>query len=568
MEGYSNQFKPIGSSGKSFRGVFDGQGHRIRNLRISGGEYVGLFGNLGGGATVCNLVLDSSCSISGVNYVGLAGGASGAGTVTFSCVGNEASVTGSGINAAGIVGCNKGSNCVFHIYDCYNTGNVTGSSESAAICAWTGISAELKNCYNIGTVTGYSYRNDFYRGGASALNCYSTSTTQVNRITANDVENGKLCYQLNNGKTLDPVWFQTIGQDAYPILDARHSVVIKGEDGTYYNISHLAGDVDGNGVLEETDALWIAAYLIGEAPEDFKAVNADANLDGKIDVADVVTVRRLIKETPLGHESLTATLYSSNASVKAGGTRKVTVWVNMSRPTTAYEADIVLSQGLSVQEGSVAFGTKVNSAAHTAYALPQDNGAHLIVFATDNENFASNTGTALTFTLVGGNDFAGGTYQIQNQRFIAADGVVCTPEDANYEVTLAKTYVTSVLLEPDDIEMVAGNDTTLFITILPETATVKELNWLTSDAGVATAQDGIISAIAAGTATITAKTTDGSNKQATVLVTVYSDEDGIKEIDEDDSEGTIYTLSGTRLDRITKTGIYIINGKKRLVKVK
>ena len=568
MEGYSNQFKPIGSSGKSFRGVFDGQGHRIRNLRVSGGEYVGLFGNLGGGATVCNLVLDSSCSISGVNYVGLAGGASGAGTVTFSCVGNEASVTGSGINAAGIVGCNKGSNCVFHIYDCYNTGNVTGSSESAAICAWTGISAELKNCYNIGTVTGYSYRNDFYRGGASALNCYSTSTTQVNRITANDVESGKLCYQLNSGKTLDPIWFQTIGQDAYPILDARHSVVIKGEDGTYYNISHLAGDVDGNGVLEETDALWIAAYLIGEAPEDFKAVNADANLDGRIDVADVVTVRRLIKETPLGHESLTATLYSSNASVKAGGTRKVTVWVNMSRPTTAYEADIVLSQGLSVQEGSVAFGTKVNSAAHTAYALPQDNGAHLIVFATDNENFASNTGTALTFTLVGGNDFAGGTYQIQNQRFIAADGVVCTPEDANYEVTLAKTYVTSVLLEPDDIEMVAGNDTTLFITILPETASVKELSWLTSDAAVATAQDGIISAIAAGTATITAKTTDGSNKQATVLVTVYSDQDGIKEIDEDDSEGTIYTLSGTRLDRITKTGIYIINGKKRLVKVK
>ena len=130
----------------------------------------------------------------------------------------------------------------------------------------------------------------------------------------------------------------------------------------------------------------------------------------------------------------------------------------------------------------------------------------------------------------------------------------------------AATYVTTVLLEPDDIEMVAGNDTTLSILILPETATVKELNWLTSDASVATAQNGIISAIAAGTATITAKTTDGSNKQATVLVTVYSDEDAIEEILEDDKEVTIYTLSGTRLDRITKTGIYIINGKKRLVK--
>ena len=43
--------------------------------------------------------------------------------------------------------------------------------------------------------------------------------------------------------------------------------------------------------------------------------------------------------------------------------------------------------------------------------------------------------------------------------------------------------------------MVAGNDSVLTVTILPETATVKELSWLTSDAEVATANDGIISAV-------------------------------------------------------------------------
>ena len=592
MEGYSSQFKPIGTSSKAFRGIFDGQGHRVRNLNITGSENTGFFGAVGGGATISNFVLDSSCSIRGTNYVGLAGGSTGAGHVTFSRVGNEASVTATGINAAGIIGCNKGSTCTFHLTDCYNTGNVTGSSESASICAWTGTGAELQNCYNIGTVTGYNYRNDFYRGGASVLNCYSTSTTQVNRVTIDDVEGGKLCYQLNNGKTLDPVWFQTIGQDAYPVLDATHSVVVKGDDGSYYNISHLAGDVDGNGILEDTDALWIAAWLTGEAPEDFQEVNADANLDGRIDVADVVTVRRIIRQVPLGQEPLTATLYSSNASVKAGGTRKVTVWVNMSRPATAYQADILLSPGLSVQEGSFAFGTRVNSTAHTAHALPvaSDQGQcyRLIVYAADNENFSSSTGTALTFTLVGGDDFAGGTYQLRNQCFVTADGVVCMPEDASYDITLAKTYVTSVLLEPADIEMVAGNDTTLLVTILPETATVKELNWLTSDAAVATAQDGIVSALSAGTATITAKTTDGSNKQAQVLVTVYSDEDGISGPTPDSSRdgGEVYDLSGRKIVNGTPRlqsrlgakasekssnsklprGIYIINGKKVVVK--
>ena len=567
MQGYNDQFQPIGKNSKSFRGVFDGQGHRIKNLHISGGDYTGFFGTVGGGATISNVVLDSSCSISGANYVGFAGGSMGAGNVSFSCIGNEADVTATGSNAAAIIGCNKGSTCTFSISDCYNTGNISGSNESAAICGWMGTSGSIQNCYNIGTVTGYTYRNDFYRGGATALNCYSTSTTQVNRITTDDVEGGKLCYRLNNGKTLDPIWYQTLGQDAYPIFDATHLPVLKSDDDTYYNVSNLAGDVNSNGILDETDALWIAAYLIGEAPEGFEVINADANLDSRINVADVVTVRRLLNEVPLGTQPLTATLYSSNASVKAGGTRKVTVWINTSRAATAYEADIVLSEGLSVQEGSVAFGTKISTASHISQALPREDGVHLLVYAPGNENLGANTGTALTFTLVGADDFQGGTYEIVNQCFVTADGICQQPDDVSYDVTLAKTYVTSIELSPTYVEMIAGNDTTLFATILPETATVKTLNWMTSDESIAIVADGVVTALSAGTATITAKSTDGSNKQSSARIVVYSDADAILPPREDAEEGAIYTLSGTRLDRITKTGIYIINGKKRLVKV-
>ena len=151
--------------------------------------------------------------------------------------------------------------------------------------------------------------------------------------------------------------------------------------------------------------------------------------------------------------------------------------------------------------------------------------------------------------------------------FIAANGVVCQPENESYDVTLAKTYVTSILLDPSEFEMIAGRDTTLTVTIVPENATVKTLAWTTSDEAVATVADGIITAIAAGTATITAKATDGSNKKATAQVTVLRDDDGIFAPLADLKDAVIYTLSGTRLDRITKSGIYIINGQKRLVKV-
>ncbi len=568
MEGYNSQFRPIGSNTKTFRGTFDGQGHRISNLHVTGNDYTGLFGAVSGGATICNVVLDSSCSISGANYVGLAGGSTGAGKVTFSFVGNEADVTATGANAAGIIGYNKGSTCTFTITNCYNTGDITGKSETAAISGWLGTNATLQNCFSIGTITGYSYRNDFYRGSASAINCYATSTTQVNRITIEEAANGKLCYQLNSGMVMEPIWYQTIGSDEYPVFDDTHQVVIKADDGTYYNISHLAGDVDGNGLLEEVDANWIASYLTGETPEGFHEVNADANLDGKINVADIVTVRRIIDGVALGKEPLTANLYSSNATVKAGGTRKLTIWVNMSRPATAYEADIVLSEGLSVQDSSVTFSSRINTPSHMAYVLPNSKGAHIIVYAPKSEDFRSTSGTALTFNLVGGEDFKGGTYQISGQHIVTADGVVCSPDDVNYEVNLSKTYVTSVLLKPQGIDIIMGNDTTLTVSVLPETATVKTLSWLTSDASIATVADGIVTAIAPGTATIIARATDGSNQEGTATVNVYRDADGIIHLSSDEGRAeTIYTLSGTRLDRITKSGIYIINGVKRQVKV-
>ena len=294
--------------------------------------------------------------------------------------------------------------------------------------------------------------------------------------------------------------------------------------------------------------------------------NADANQDGSVDVADLVTIRRIIDKVALGEESLTAGFYSTSSSVKAGDTREKAVRLNANRLATAYQADIVLSDGLRLD--TLVFGTRVNTTSHVTHVMPNEEGVHLLVYAPDNSDFNVKTGTAFTLTLRAANDFAGGYFSIRNQLIVTADGVVCMPDDISYSVSLEKIYVTSILLEPGELDMIAGNDTTLTVTILPETATVKTLNWLTSDATVATVSDGVVTAIQAGTATITAQATDGSNQEATAIVTIYPDEDAINVPFADQKDAIIYTLSGTRLDRITKTGVYIINGQKRLVKVK
>ena len=69
------------------------------------------------------------------------------------------------------------------------------------------------------------------------------------------------------------------------------------------------------------------------------------------------------------------------------------------------------------------------------------------------------------------------------------------------------------------MSLTAGSTGTLTATITPENATNKDLTWTSDKEEVATVSDGVVSAVAAGTAHITVTTADGG-KTATCVVTV------------------------------------------------
>ena len=71
--------------------------------------------------------------------------------------------------------------------------------------------------------------------------------------------------------------------------------------------------------------------------------------------------------------------------------------------------------------------------------------------------------------------------------------------------------VTGVSLSQTEATMTVGGETlTLTATVLPDDATDQTVAWTTSDASVATVADGIVTAVGAGTATITATATNGT----------------------------------------------------------
>lgn len=79
--------------------------------------------------------------------------------------------------------------------------------------------------------------------------------------------------------------------------------------------------------------------------------------------------------------------------------------------------------------------------------------------------------------------------------------------------------VTGVTLDQTDLTLFTGQSEQLTATVTPDNATNKNVTWSTSDATIATVQEGTVTAVAAGTATITVTTEDGSHT-ATCTVSV------------------------------------------------
>ena len=180
------EWTPIGTDGKLFWEGFDGGGHTITGMKITGKEasYVGLFGechNFTADSSYIKSVTVKGANISGKSFVGAIAGVGAnisdcysienticarrqVGGVCGSLIGNISgcynSSSVSGISTAGgIMGTasyegNVGNGVVQY---CYNIGAVTVSQQDSSVGGITGASAnkyEISNCLNCGKITG------------------------------------------------------------------------------------------------------------------------------------------------------------------------------------------------------------------------------------------------------------------------------------------------------------------------------------------------------------------------------------------------------------------------------
>ncbi len=128
-----------------------------------------------------------------------------------------------------------------NISNCYNTGVVEGKGTYTG--GITGrIYGTITNCFNVGMVTASSYAGAIY-GYNNSANCSNnfalkgtaTSISGGQFVTAEQFAGGMVAYKLNGESSENPKWFQTIGEDAIPVMDSTHATVYSSAPCPYTN---------------------------------------------------------------------------------------------------------------------------------------------------------------------------------------------------------------------------------------------------------------------------------------------------------------------------------------------
>ena len=248
---------PIGE-GTVFWGSFDGDGHKISHLIITGKGYLGLFGQSGG--TVRNLaVVDVELSGSGFFVGGLVGCILG-GDVS-QCY-STGTITGDS-SVGGLVGVNCG-----HVINCYSTSTVSGNNAVGGLVGSNGtgwyygtIRGRVDQGYSTGSVSGTSYVGGLVGG---AVDPYDVTgcfwDVESSRQSTSDAGTGKTTAEMQNIQTYRDAGWDFVGE----IENGTHEVWQMPEKGGYPVLGtfngHTPVELRGMGTPEDP-------YLISDALE-------------------------------------------------------------------------------------------------------------------------------------------------------------------------------------------------------------------------------------------------------------------------------------------------------------
>ena len=218
------------------------------------------------------------------------------------------------------------------------------------------------------------------------------------------------------------------------------------------------------------------------------------------------------------------------------------------------KAPVVLVEGitLNMTEQTLSAGETL---ALTATVLPENASNKTLAWTSSDESVATVDANGLVTAVKEGT----ATITVK-----ATDGSEVSAS-CTINVSTSFIFVSKIRLEQMQVNMNIGETATLVVKIEPANATNQEIAWRSSDPTIATVENGVVTAIKAGIIYVSVSTTDGSGLSDVCIVSI-KDGSAISSISASQNDKIIYDLQGRKVNSMAKKGVYVIDGKKVVVK--
>jgi hypothetical protein len=231
--------------------------------------------------------------------------------------------------------------------------------------------------------------------------------------------------------------------------------------------TYLMGDVDHNGVVTITDAVYIINKILNISMPVFIAKAADIDGNGKINITDAVLLinRYILKVTSSSVKALNTTASASGNSdleakpftIAPGEERTVDIVLNnTSDDITAFQVDLNLPEGFSVVKDAeenysqIAFGRGLEHSHQMGSNMLENGDLRIVCYSMKNASIEGTGGAVATVRVKADNNVVAGVYYLTLHNTVLAhtNGLnAITPADVKSAINVGTTDVTGALHE-------------------------------------------------------------------------------------------------------------------------
>ena len=573
-----NGWIPVGGSSSGLRGHFDGDGHTISGLWTDETyEYGGLFAKVTQGAEVKDLHVEIAAghTVSGTAYAGgiagindgsisgctvagdisggqYAGGIAGLSSNKIHQCRHDGQITAShaSANVGGIAGSNSG-----EISECKSEGSITAGGASAqcgGIAGSNGADGNIHDCYGLSDVSASGASS--YAGGVVGYNsgitgrCYSAGNIAGATVAGvcgyNSGASATLggCVAINNRLEATKTALRILGGyssgSPAPAVDDNYAlstmqVSLNGIPQTVYDdpLNGKAMTMDllqSKSTYEEYGWDFNETWSLDEGASypylkvfDIPVTSVKLNFEEySIDIDSTLQLtatvlpddarNKAVKWTSTEPEVATVSADGLVEGISAGKTTVIATAVSGENVTASCTITVLPRKASSITLDRKTIELEIESTdTLKATVLPQDAGDKSVTWESNNPKIAQVDQEGRVTALSVGTAIITATTN---------DGTDLT---ATCQVTVIPKRVKSITINEGQVSIERTKTTQLTVTILPEDAGDKSVTWSSDNDDIATVDDkGLVTAVATGTTTITAKTNDGSGLTASCTVTV------------------------------------------------